>query len=135
VIVLDTSVAVPAALPWHAAHRLARGALPAAKTRVIAQVAIETYSVLTRLPPPQRVTAGLARDYLRETFEFPPLCPAEKTYSDLLDRVAGEEITGGAVYDAIVAATAAESGATLLTRDRRATPTYRRVGVAYRFLD
>jgi predicted nucleic acid-binding protein len=134
-IVVDTSVAVPAALPWHVAHRLARSALPAAKTRAIAQVAIETYSVLTRLPPPERVSAEVARTYLREMFELPPLVLAAEAYSELLDLAAAEGITGGAVYDAIVAATAVEGGATLLTRDRRAVQTYRRVGAAYRLLD
>ena len=56
-------------------------------------------------------------------------------YSRLLDLAAAEGITGGAVYDAIVAATAVEGGATLLTRDRRAVETYRRVGADYRVLD
>jgi predicted nucleic acid-binding protein len=135
VIVMDTSVAVPAALPEHVDHRSALSALPREKTRAVAQVAIETFSVLTRLPPSQRVPAALARSFLRETFEFPPLCLDASAYSELLDLVAAEGITGGAVYDAIVAATALEADATLLTRDRRALQTYRRVGVPYSLLD
>lgn len=134
-IVLDTSVAVPAALPEHVGHRSALAALPPGKTRAIAQVAVETYSVLTRLPPSQRVAANLARSFLHETFEFPPLCLAPETYARLLDLAAAEGITGGAVYDAIVGVTAVEGGATLLTRDRRAVQTYRRVGADYRFVD
>jgi predicted nucleic acid-binding protein len=135
VIVLDTSVAVPAALPWHVDHGLARSALPAAKTRPIAQVLVETYSVLTRLPPPERVSADIARTYVREMFEPPPLILPAEAYSDLLDLAAQQRITGGAVYDAIVAATALDADATLLTRDRRAVQTYRRVGADYRLLE
>jgi hypothetical protein len=44
-------------------------------------------------------------------------------------------ITGGAVYDGLVAMSAAAHGATLLTLDRRAVPTYRRSGVRHRLLD
>lgn len=47
----------------------------------------------------------------------------------LLERVASDEIAGGSVYDALVGAAAAEHGLTLLTRDRRALDTYRRLDV------
>jgi predicted nucleic acid-binding protein len=134
VIVLDTSVAVPAALPEHVDHHAAVRALPRGGTRAIAQVAIETYSVLTRLPPSQRAGADVAAGYLRATFDFPPLSLSAGAYSDLLDLAVAERITGGAVYDAIVGATAAEAGATLLTRDRRAIATYRLVGASYRLI-
>ena len=133
-IVLDTSVAVPAVLPWHAAHDAVRSTLPRQKTRALAPVAIETYSVLTRLPPPQRVPADVARGYLIEAFSFPPLVLAPTGYAQLLDLASAEGITGGAVYDAIVAATAVQAGATLLTRDTRAVKTYQRVRAAYRLV-
>ena len=133
-IVADTSVAVAAALPWHEAHPVARSALTGEKTRVIAQVAIETYAVLTRLPPPQRVPAAVARDYLVEMFEFPPIVLAAEEYEGLLDLAVAAQIGGGAVYDAIVAASARALDATLLTLDRRAAPTYQRVGAAFTLL-
>jgi len=134
VIALDTSVAVAAALPWHENHATALSTLREAKTPLIAQVAVETYSVLTRLPPPQRVPAQLALDYLRQAFILPPVTLTSERYMGLLDRAAGEDITGGAVYDAIVAATAREAGATLVTLDQRAIPTYQRVGTAYQLV-
>ena len=133
-IVADTSVAVAAALPWHEAHPVARSALTGEKTRVIAQVAIETYSVLTRLPPPQRVPAAVARDYLVEMFELPAIVLAAEEYEGLLDLAVAAQIAGGAVYDAIVAATARALDATLLTFDCRAAPTYQRVGAAFTLL-
>ena len=43
-------------------------------------------------------------------------------------------VTGGAAYDALVAATAAAYGVELLTCDRRALPIYERYGVRTRLL-
>ncbi len=131
---VDTSVAVAAALPWHESHAIARSALPRRKPPLLAQVAVETYSVLTRLPPPQRVPVSVARDYLKETFVLPPLVLGPDGYVWLLDRAAAESIAGGALYDALVAATAREAGATLLTLDRRAVTTYQLLGVDYRLV-
>lgn len=133
-ILIDTSVAVPAALPEHLAHGSALAALPREKTQAIGQVAIETYSVLTRLPPSQRVAAELAKNYLREVFAFPPLVLDANAYAGLLDLATEKAITGGGVYDAIVAATASRAGATLLTLDRRAVRTYELLGVSYRLI-
>jgi predicted nucleic acid-binding protein len=134
VIVVDTSVAVAAALPWHESHDAARSALPDARSTLIAQVAVETYSVLTRLPPSQRVPAAVARDYLNQAFILPPLVLVPESYARLVDVAVEEGIIGGAVYDAIVAATAREAGATLLTLDRRAIPTYQRLGTDYQLI-
>ena len=133
-IVADSSVAVAAALPWHESHADAVSALPRAKTSLLAQVAIETYSVLTRLPPPQRVSPAIARGYLNETFVLPPLTLSPEGYAALLDLAASEGIAGGAVYDALVAATAHEVGASLLTLDRRAVVTYQLLRADYRLV-
>jgi len=134
VIVVDTSVAVAAALAWHESHGAARAALPRAKTPLLAQVAIETYSVLTRLPPPQRVPTPVARDYLAENFRLPSLALRPDGYSELLEIAVEQGLAGGAVYDAVVAATAKQVGATLLTLDRRALPTYRAFEVDHRLV-
>ncbi len=133
-ITLDTSVAVAAALPWHEYHVVARAGLPRTKPRLIAQVAIETYSVLTRLPPPQRVPARDARAFLHETFRLPPLVLSPGGYDELLDLAAERNIAGGAVYDALVAAAAREAGVTLLSLDRRATATYQLLQVDYQIV-
>jgi predicted nucleic acid-binding protein len=130
----DTSVAVAAALPWHEAHAAASAELGGAETVLLAHVAVETYSVLTRLPPPQRVPPTVALAYLRETFGQQPLALSSDGYARLVERAADESIAGGAVYDALVAATALEAGATLLTLDRRAVTTYRLLGAEYRLV-
>lgn len=131
---VDTSVAVAAALPWHESHAAARSTFARARPRLPAQVAVETYSVLTRLPQPQRVPARVARDYLTETFTFPPLVLEADGYAELLDLAVAERMTGGAIYDALVAATAREAGMTLLTLDLRAVRTYELVRVEYRLI-
>lgn len=134
-IAVDTSVAVAAALPWHEAHAAVRSALPRTKTSLLAPVAIETYSVLTRLPPPHRVSARVAQEYLIETFALPPLALSPEGYGRLLDLAAREGVTGGAVYDALVGETANEVGARLLTLDRRATAVYQLLRVDYQLVD
>jgi predicted nucleic acid-binding protein len=134
VIVLDTSMVVAAALTWHESHARAAAALPPRRTRLIAHVGLETYSVLTRLPGGGRVPPGVARDYLRRNFRDPALTLPEPEYERLLDAVAQRGIAGGAVYDALVAATALAARATLLTLDRRALPTYELVGVDHRLV-
>lgn len=133
-IAVDTSVAVAAALPWHEAHATAVTALASGEAALIAHVAVETYSVLTRLPPPQRVPPSAARTYLARAFAFPPLTLPPQQYGRLLEVAAGKGITGGAVYDALVGSTARHAGVTLLTLDRRALPTYELTGVEYRLL-
>lgn len=47
---VDSSVVIAAFASWHESHESARRAL-AARPRAIAHAAVETYSVLTRLPP------------------------------------------------------------------------------------
>lgn len=131
-MLVDTTVAVAAALAWHEHHSAARSAVASGETRLLAHVGLETYSVLTRLPPPHRVPAAAARDYVRATFALPAVTLPPESYDVLLDEIARQGITGGAVYDALVAATAREAGATLLTLDRRAEPTYRLLRVDYR---
>jgi predicted nucleic acid-binding protein len=133
-IAVDTSVAVAAALSWHHEHAAAVAALPRRRVALIAHVGIETYSVLTRLPPPQRVPPKVAHAYIRKTFETPPLTLPGEGYEELLDLAASARIAGGAIYDALVGATARHAGAALLTLDHRAAGTYQIVGAAYRLI-
>jgi predicted nucleic acid-binding protein len=50
-------------------------------------------------------------------------------YRKFLLRLPEHGISGGASYDALVAATAASHGAELVTCDQRAAPVYERYGV------
>lgn len=129
-IAIDTSVAVAAFASWHESHAPALRALEK-RPRLPAHVAIEMVSVLTRLPPPHRAAASLVTDFLGARFPEPFLVLSAAGVSSLLEKIVVAEIAGGAVYDALIAATVAEEGGTLLTRDRRALPVYESIGVAY----
>lgn len=64
--------------------------------------------------------------------DFTEACPAPtESPLVLIDRFAEAGITGGAVYDGLVALAAHGDDRVLLTRDERAERTYRRLQVAY----
>jgi predicted nucleic acid-binding protein len=132
-IAVDTSVVVAAFASWHEGHAGAAAAL-ARRPRVPAHVLLETYSVLTRLPPPHRAPAPLVAAFLGERFSAPPLVLPGAEHRRLVGRAAEAGIVGGSIHDALVGATARHVGARLLTRDRRAVPTYERLGVAYELI-
>ena len=132
-IALDTSVAVAAFASWHEGHAAAAAALNR-RPRLPAHVAIETYSVLTRLPPPHRAPPDLVAAFLEGRFPAAPLILPGRAQQFLLREAALAGIAGGAIYDALIAATAKRAGATLLTRDRRALPVYDAVGVRYELI-
>ena len=129
----DTSVVVAGFASWHEHHRSARNALSEAGG-LIAHCALETYSVLTRLPAPHRASADVVRRFLHAQFRAPYLALSLSGHRTLIDRLADHGITGGAAYDALVAATAAENEATLVSCDRRAVRTYERWGVGLRLI-
>lgn len=132
-IAVDSSVVVAAFASWHDAHRSAAAAL-ARKPLVTAHVLIESFSVLTRLPPPHRVPAGLVVAFLTEHFARPPLVLPAAAHLRLIEQAAAGGIAGGSIYDALIAATVRQARARLLTRDRRAAATYEAVGAEYEVL-
>ena len=129
----DTSLVVAAFASWHESHDAARRALDGG-LRIIEHCALETYSVLSRLPPPHRTSGDVIRDFLKARFPQPFLRLSEKAYRDFILGLPGHGVNGGAAYDALVAATAAACGAELLTCDRRALPIYESYGVRAQFL-
>jgi predicted nucleic acid-binding protein len=129
----DTSVVVAAFTRWHEHHDRARAALDKG-TQLIAHVAVESYAVLTRLPAPRRVPSELAIRLLAEHFGRPSLVLNAAGYESTLQHAGEHGITGGSVYDAVIAATALNAGATILTLDERAVATYRAVGADYELL-
>ena len=90
--------------------------------------------MLTRLPPPHRVRAEVVRDFLAARFQRPFLRLAPGAYRDFVLELPTRGVLGGGAYDALVAATAAVSGAELVTCDRRASAVYERYGVRTVFL-
>ncbi|HEV3070142.1 MAG TPA: type II toxin-antitoxin system VapC family toxin [Solirubrobacteraceae bacterium] len=129
----DSSVVIAAFASWNTHHEAAIEALGDARD-LIAHAELETYSVLTRLPEPQRAAPALVAQYLREDYTGKRLFLPDSARRGLLDRLAGLSIAGGAVYDALVGATAAHYGYRLLSCDRRAEAVYVRLGVEVVYL-
>lgn len=133
-IAVDTSVVVAGFATWHEGYRPAAAAL-ARKPRVPAHVLVESYSVLTRLPPPHRAPADLVAAFLAERFAEAPLALSPRAHLELIQTSARIGLAGGAIHDALIAATVRDAGATLLTRDRRARSVYDRMNIRYEFID
>jgi predicted nucleic acid-binding protein len=134
-IAFDTSVLVAGFSSWHEHHESAVATLDAANAPVlIAHCALETVSTLTRMPEPLRVAASDVVLYLRSWFGSGLIALEARASSTLMDELVGRGIDGGAVYDALVAATARAHGATLTSADRRARATYSALGVSVAWL-
>ena len=129
----DTRLVVAAFASWHEHHAAARSALDSG-LRLIDHCALETYSVLTRLPPPHRTSGTIVRDFMAARFPGPPLRLSAAAYGDFILSLPDHGVVGGSAYDALVAATAAACGADLVTCDRRALPIYERYRVRTRLL-
>ena len=125
---VDSSVVVAAFASWHEHHVIARKAM-ASRPRLVAHAAVESYSVLTRLPPPHRAHPSIVHTFITERFTDPFLTLSQTGYQELLATVAASHILGGPTYDALIAFTAAEHQATLMSLDQRAAATYEAIGV------
>lgn len=126
-IAADASVAIAAFAPWHERQRTAQEALGGSPA-IVAHAAFETYSVLTRLPEPQRAPARLVAEQLDDLFGMRWLSLAAGALRLALMRLEQLGVSGGQTYDGLIAITAAANDAKLVTLDRRALPTYLLVG-------
>ena len=133
-VTADTSVIVASFASWHEHHTTAFAAMGRVDA-IIAHCLLETYSVLTRLPAPHRMTPVVVSKYLHLGFgrhAVAALSAAEQR--QLVATCAAQGVLGGAVYDAVIAATCASAGLTLLTLDARARQTYAVLGVDHELL-
>jgi len=115
---------------WHPDHsrlsaefgrRLSRGE----ELVVAAPALVEAYSVLTRIPPPYRITPTNALFLLESNFigERRLVSLLDNAYKSLLRELAGIGIGGGKVYDAVVVECAVQAGVdVLLTMNERHFP-------------
>jgi predicted nucleic acid-binding protein len=127
-LLVDTSVAVALTVADHEHHETTLRALGDRRLGLAGHAAFETFSVLTRLPPPTRRTPTAVARLMSADFPHSKFLGA-KAAAALLGDLHALGIAGGAVYDALVGATANEHGLTLATRDRRALETYRALEV------
>ncbi|WP_114797203.1 PIN domain-containing protein [Gaiella occulta] len=123
----DSSVGIAAFAPWHEHHARARRALRG-RPAIVSHAAFEAYSVLTRLPPPERAGAHEVRVFLEDWFADRWLGLTAAAQRLALARLEELGVSGGRTYDGLIAITAASNDATLVTLDRRALPTYLLVG-------
>lgn len=132
-VLLDTSAALALVQPENPFHGVARERLLRCRRGLSGHAAVELLSVLTRLPPPQRLDPATALKLQRTNFPASRYLRATDPES-LLQEFTRLGLAGVAVYDGLVAAAAREHGLLLITCDRRAEPTYRAVGVNFELL-
>jgi predicted nucleic acid-binding protein len=126
-VLVDTSVAVALVVADHDHHAEILQALRARTLGLAGHAAFETFSVLTRLPPPARRAPATVAQLLAATFPETRFLPT-RAAEPLLAALGAAGIAGGSVYDALVGAVASQHGLTLATRDRRAMNVYRTLG-------
>lgn len=125
---IDTSVAIPMALMNHDAHSHVRHWAMNKTLHLSGYALAETYSVLTRLPGDARVNPVDACSLINALFNK-PITLSEQVQQTAHLELCSAHISGGAVYDGLVALAARSHGLTLATRDARARSTYEALGV------
>ncbi|CAN5117081.1 PIN domain-containing protein [soil metagenome] len=116
-VLLDTSVLVPALVQALPRHERARQHLQSALSRdaalcVAAHSLAELYAVLTRLPMSPRIGPRPARRLIDDNLAAAEIVSLETAdYQSVLDRCAELNLTGGVIYDALIARAAEKAGA------------------------
>lgn len=128
-VLADTSVAVALMVSDHEYYEATIAALDGRVLGLAGHAAFETFSVLTRLPPPARRSPAIVSRMMTTNFPLNRFLSAEATVA-LFERFSDGKIAGGAVYDALVGAVAMEHGHALITLDHRARGTHRVLGLA-----
>lgn len=130
---VDSGVAVAALRPWHEVHTIS--GRNAHGKDIPAHALVEAYAVLTRLSPPRRLDPRMAEHLLAAWLPADRVLYSRRGFAGpFLRRLADAGISGGASYDALVAAIALEHSAELVSRGGRAERTYRAMGVACRLV-
>jgi predicted nucleic acid-binding protein len=117
-IFCDTNVVIAAFLTSHPHHHAARPVVERVRAKtdagfVAAHSLAEAYAVLTRLPGANYVAPAAAWQLISENIiqHFSIAALAARDYSEVLERAAYGGVEGGRVYDALLLAAAAKSGA------------------------
>lgn len=133
-LLVDTSVAVALVVADHVHHANVTRMLRRRRLGLAGHAAFETFSVLTRLPPPARREPKVVDDVLRAGFPATRFLGADDA-AVLFRRLASLGIGGGNVYDALVGAVAVAHELPLATRDTRAVDVYRALDVDVMLID
>lgn len=132
--VADTSIAIALILPGHPRHHAAALTHARYAPALAGHARFESLSVLTRLPDAERLSPSDAARALGRN--FPETCwLSAREQHQHFQRLVSAGIQGGAVYDALVGASAVAAALPLLTSDRRAAATYEALGIPVLFVD
>lgn len=116
----DTSVIIAGVLGWHEHHLPALTALQRgfehARVVVPGPALVETYSVMTRLPSPHRLSPADALSLLEETFHSAATVPMLSTTElwRFVRALPTAQVAGGRTYDAHILACADKAKADVL---------------------
>lgn len=132
-LLLDTSAALALIRDVDPAHVAANEATSGAVLGLAGHALIETYSVLTRLPGSARIRPERVGEILETVFPSSVALPEPQALRAAQTFISAG-IAGGAVYDGLVGLAAKAAGVALLSCDRRAEPTYVRLGVDFRMI-
>jgi hypothetical protein len=102
---VDTSVAMPLVVADHEHQRAVVEAVGNKTLGLAGHAAFETFSILTRLPPPARRSPSVVGRLIAENFPATRFL-SDRAAAELLARLGTLGVAGGAVYDALVGAAA-----------------------------
>ena len=112
---------IAAVCSWHEHHEAAANEIEnrlaaRAKMIVAAPALIEAYAVLTRLPPPHRLSTQTALTLLESNFVRMGTVIAlnAKAYQTLLLSAPKNNVAGGRMYDAVIGACAEQANASMV---------------------
>ena len=134
VLLLDTSAALALVNPGHVLREAVSRRVRGYRLGLAGHAAYETYSVLTRWPPPHRISAAVAHQAIEANFPATRHLDADRG-SSALSLLAAAGVAAGAVYDGLVALAALAEDQLLISCDQRAVNTYRAVGVRFEILN
>ncbi len=133
-VLVDTSILVAAMVTSHPEHARAFRCLRDARQKkfhgiIAAHSLAEVYAVLSSLPVQPRISPAAAWKLIKENLigMFEVVSLSKSDYMTVIQRLSSQQISGGAIYDALIAHSAIKAGAdqliTLNVADfKRVTP-------------
>lgn len=132
--VADTSIIVRAAITTDPQERELLQGVIANSPSAVAHVLAESYATLTALPPPFRLSPVNCFTYLSSASRATALTLSSNGYLRVLQLLADHGVASGAIYDCLIAETAREHDATVMSLDQRAVARYSLVGASYQLV-
>jgi predicted nucleic acid-binding protein len=128
IVLLDTSAAIALIVEDHEAHAATLEGVRGHRLGLAGHAWFETYSVLTRLPGALRRSPADVIRLLTHNFPASGFL-GEAASVELGPELSRLDVSGGAVYDALVGAAARQHRRRLVSGDARARPVYEALGV------